>query len=31
MDNWLRLQDNGMTQEEKGVAERVNYASSSET
>ncbi|MFR4482226.1 MAG: DUF5695 domain-containing protein [[Clostridium] leptum] len=26
MDNWLRLQDNGMTQEEKGVAERVNYA-----
>ena len=27
MDNWLRLQDNGMTQEEKGVAERVNYAS----
>ena len=26
MDNWLRLQDNDMTQEEKAYAERINYA-----
>ena len=26
MDDWLRLQDNDMTQEEKAYAERINYA-----
>ena len=26
MDDWLRVQDNGMDQEEKSYAERVNYA-----
>ena len=26
MDNWIRLQDNGMTQEEQSISERVNYA-----
>lgn len=26
MDDWLRLQDNGMSSEEMGLAERINYA-----